>query len=264
MRPRRQTGRMNIHQQVVRELAVRILSGVLRPGDILPTEDNASTEMDVSRTAYREAIKVLSAKGLLESRAKVGTRVRQKSEWNMLDPEILGWKSEIETPSKFVDDLFEFRMIIEPAAARLAARKGSPEKIDKIRHAFETMANTEMSSVENFEADFDFHKSILEASENELLSSLGHVVETLLLTSFELSALRPGAREQSVPLHGAVLAQIQNRDQDKARDAMTTLLASARTDLDDVLQNDIHETTILKKADPDDTSTRAGGNRSPN
>lgn len=233
----RPTGRLNIHQQIVRELAVRILSGDVQPGEVLSTEDIASAEMDVSRTAYREAVKVLSAKGFLESRPKVGTRVRKKVNWNMLDPDVIGWRSEIESTSGFVDELFEFRLIIEPEAARLAACKARPAQIETIENAVSLMAETEASTRENFEADFAFHNGILQASCNELLGSLGHVVESLLLTSFELSAQRKGARENSVPLHREVLIQISNRDEEKAKAAMTTLLTSARGDLEAVIGN---------------------------
>lgn len=245
MRPRRQTGRMTIHRQVVRELAVRILSGDVNPGDILSTEGVACAEMDVSRTAYREAVKVLSAKGLLESRPKVGTRVLQKSYWNMLDPEIIGWKSEIEDRDKFADDLFEFRQIIEPAAARLAAQKAKPEDVEQIQAALTRMAETDDESPANFEADFEFHNAILMASSNEILASLGHVVEALLLTSFKLSALRPGARKASLPLHETVLKHIRNQNAEQARDAMAYLLTSARSDLDEVLET---ETELHKSA----------------
>ncbi|MDU8927040.1 FadR/GntR family transcriptional regulator [Alisedimentitalea sp. MJ-SS2] len=249
---------MTIHQQVVRELAVRILSGEVNPGDVLSTEDIASAELDVSRTAYREAIKVLTAKGLLESRPKVGTRVLQKTFWNMLDPDIIGWKSEIGDRAGFIDDLFEFRQIIEPAAARLAARKATPQDIEQIQAAFTRMSETDAESPENFEADFEFHNAILQASNNELLCSLGHVVEALLLTSFELSALRPGAREDSLPLHETVLTHIRLGAENAARDAMATLLTSARDDLDEVFKPDAEATTEIRHAVPEARSTRNG------
>lgn len=262
MRPRRQTGRMTIHQQVVRELAVRILSGDVLPGDVLSTEDIASAEMDVSRTAYREAVKVLSAKGLLESRPKVGTRVLKKSYWNMLDPDIIAWKSEIDDQAKFIDGLFEFRQIIEPAAARLASKKATAEDVGKIQAAFTRMAETDSESPVNFEADFEFHNAILQASNNELLGSLGHVIEALLLTSFEMSALRPGARVDSLPLHEAVLTHISNCAEEDARDAMEILLTSARDDLNAVL--DMKETPDTSNGTPDHRSSRSDRQHSRN
>lgn len=235
MRRNRQIRRMNIHQQIVRELALRILSGELKPGEILSTEDNASSEMSVSRTAYREAVKVLTAKGLLESRPKVGTRVRDRASWNILDPDIILWRSQTETTRQHVDELFEFRQIIEPEAARLAARNAGPRDIQRFRDAMHCMAVTNASTNENFEADLAFHTGVLQASGNELLASLGHVVEALLLKSFELSSHRAGAREGSVPLHMEVATQIEKGDGPKAKEAMTKLLESARADLDAVL-----------------------------
>ncbi|MDQ2092294.1 FadR/GntR family transcriptional regulator [Marimonas arenosa] len=235
MRISRSFGRRNIHQQIVRELAMRILSGRVAPGELLPNEDVASSEMDVSRTVYREAIKVLTAKGLLVSRPKVGTRVRDRTSWNILDPEIIAWRSETETTRQFVEELFEFRQIIEPEAARLAAENAGPQDIRRIRAAVRRMAETNASTSENFEADLAFHTGVLRASGNELLASLGHVVEALLLKSFELSSHRAGAREESVPFHMEVVTQIEKGDSRKARETMIELLKSARADLDAVL-----------------------------
>ena len=235
MRTNRPLARMNIHQQIVRELALRILSGEAKPGEMLSTEDIASSEMDVSRTAYREAIKVLTAKGLLESRPKVGTRVRERASWNILDPDIVAWRSETETAPQFVEELFEFRQIIEPEAARLAAQNARQDELTLIREAVQRMGETDASTNENYEADLAFHTGVLDASGNELLASLGHVVEALLLKSFELSSHQAGAREGSVPLHMEVVKQIENRDAALAKEAMTTLLKSARADLHAVL-----------------------------
>ena len=235
MQLKRQPGRMNIHQQLVREVALRILSGDIAPGETLSTEDMASAELEVSRTAYREAVKVLSAKGFLESRPRVGTRVRGRAHWNILDPDVIAWKAETESTSAFVEQLFDFRRIIEPEAAFLSARNSTPHQVLQIRAAVLRMAETRPETAENFEADIAFHSGILRASGNEFLGSLGHVVEVVLLKSFQLSSHRPGAREDSVPLHMNVVQQIQNGRGEQARKAMMVLLDSARADLDEVL-----------------------------
>jgi len=229
--------RKNIHQQIVHELATRIISGEIAAGEILATEDIASANMDVSRTAYREAIKVLTAKGLLESRPKVGTRVRDRAKWNMLDPDILLWASELGSTTAFADALFEFRQIIEPAAARLAAEKGSTAQKECIRDALTKMATTEPATRENVKADLEFHAAILRASGNELLSSLNHVVEALLARSFAISSRRPDARETSIPLHQAVCEHIERGQGAQAQSAMATLLSSARDDIDKVMKS---------------------------
>ena len=84
-------------------------------------EIEASEALGVSRTAYREAIRILAAKGLIESRPKAGTRVTQRSRWNLLDPDVLGWAFESEPDLDLLESLFELRNIVESAAAALAA-----------------------------------------------------------------------------------------------------------------------------------------------
>ncbi len=119
--PNRTYSRRSLHGQVANEIAQRIMSGEFAPGTILPNEADFSVKLKVSRTALREAIKVLAAKGLVESRPKIGTRIRPRDHWNMLDPDVLAWQFASDDVARFADDLFEVRQIIEPAAAALAA-----------------------------------------------------------------------------------------------------------------------------------------------
>ena len=231
--------RRSLHGQVALDLGRRIVAGEIEEGATLANEETASREWMVSRTAYREAIKVLTAKGLVESRPKTGTRVRRRVDWNMLDPDVLLWASETETTTEFADALFEFRLIIEPGAARLAARKKLPEPLVELQEAMERMESTPPQSQENMDADLAIHEAILRASGNELLTSLGHVVESLLARSFRISSRRPSVREASIPLHRVVCDFIVNGDERKAEEAMERLLRSAREDIDEIVT---HET----------------------
>ena len=97
-----------LHDQVTQALAVRILSGTLAADGPSTTEMDLCQELGVSRTILREAIKVLSAKGLLEVRPKTGVRVKPKSEWNLLDPTLLMWQTEVGVDEEFVRNLFRF------------------------------------------------------------------------------------------------------------------------------------------------------------
>ncbi len=117
---RRGTGR-RLHGAIAHKLGAAIVSGEYRPGDTLSGEVAFSEALDVSRSAYREAVQVLSAKGLVESRPKTGTRVLPRNRWNLLDPDVLAWAFSGEPDIHFVRSLFELRSIVEPAAARLAA-----------------------------------------------------------------------------------------------------------------------------------------------
>lgn len=238
--------RRGLHGQVAHRLGLRIVSGEVPEGALLSSEMVASAEMSVSRTAYREAIKVLAAKGLVESRPKVGTRVRPRRSWNMLDPDILLWATELETTTEFANALFEFRQIIEPAAARLAAGRQLSEPIEDMQAALKRMETTDPGAKENVEADLAFHKAVLWASGNEFLGALAHVIETLLARSFEISSRRPEVRKASVPLHEAVWRAIAASDPAAAERAMATLLEGAREDIDQVLAIESGENTATE------------------
>lgn len=227
--------RRSIHGQVAHELGLRIVSGALPPQSILPNEENFSTELKVSRTAYREAIKVLAAKNLVESRPKTGTRVRASKEWNMLDPDVLVWCFSTGPSLGHARSLFEMRSIVEPAAAAMAAERADAEQLTKIETALEIMKTSEPDTDASIEADLHFHQGIIEACGNDLLASLGYLIESALEQSFKFSSHLPGARKNSIPLHAAVFTAIKERNSDQAKTAMTALLDEAWVDLEDVI-----------------------------
>src|SRR5688500_12771828 len=112
---------LRLHGTIARDLGVLIVSGRYKPGDILNGEVAASDRLHVSRTAYREAVRILAAKGLVESRPKVGTKVSDQERWHLLDPDVLSWIFEFEPDETLLTSLFELRRIVEPQAAALAA-----------------------------------------------------------------------------------------------------------------------------------------------
>ncbi len=109
----------NLHGRIVHTLGRRILRGEIRPGDAL----EAASAMAASRTALREAIKVLAAKGLVEARPKVGTRVTPRESWNLLDPDVMAWQHDDALTPSFLRKLTEVRAVIEPQAAAFAAQR---------------------------------------------------------------------------------------------------------------------------------------------
>src|ERR1700722_20866771 len=171
----------NLHNQVVHELGRLIVSGELKAGQSFPREELLAEQMNVSRTALREAMKVLSAKGLIESRQKTGTRVRDPMHGNQLDAEVLGWRCASMPTDSFVEKLVEMREIIEPAAAAAAARRRTPQQLAALKEAYQAMeAASDLDAWAK--ADLAFHECLLQAANNELMSSLFSVIETALDT----------------------------------------------------------------------------------
>ncbi|MBB6184516.1 FadR/GntR family transcriptional regulator [Oleiagrimonas soli] len=220
----------SLHGHVVQELGQRIVGGKLRPGDLLPREERLAEHMEVSRTALREAMKVLSAKGLVESRPKVGTRVREPRFWHQLDADVLAWRCASMPTEDFVQKLLEMREIIEPAAAASAARHCNAEQLERLEMAFAAMENA-ANLDEWAEADLDFHEAVLTATNNELLVSLFSVIETALGTFFVLSARTAKNFKYSLPHHQKVLEAIRRRQPEAARRTMQRMVADSRSNM---------------------------------
>ncbi|MBN9000218.1 MAG: FadR family transcriptional regulator [Rhizobiales bacterium] len=225
------------------EIGRRIVAGRYAPGDTLPTEPKVQAEFGVSRTAVREAVRLLSAKGLTVSRPKIGTKVRPRADWNMLDPDVLRWQIDERPSDEFIEALFEMREIIEPAAAARAAERASPEEIDRLRVAFAGIKDRERGSSEQIRSDLAFHMTILEASQNPFLRSVGSLIESSLVLSFSLG-WRTVMGDDAVLQHRDVYEAILNRDQEGAFLAMRRLLRNSKGNVFDSIW-------ISRRADAD-------------
>jgi DNA-binding FadR family transcriptional regulator len=219
-----------------RLLGVRIVTGEYRPGETLPTEFELASQFGVSRSVLREAMKIVSAKGLLVSRQKTGTRVRERSAWNLLDPDLLSWMFEGAPPLEFVRSLFQLRMIIEPAAAELAAVGRTAKQLSQMGHALEMMSECGLTTQEGQDADHKFHKILLEATANELLVSLSSTIAAAVRwsTYFKYNTKLP-ARDP-IPQHQALFGAIADSNPDAARQATETLVRQAQLDTEAALE----------------------------
>ncbi|XRD86350.1 FadR family transcriptional regulator [Dyella acidisoli] len=220
----------NLHGHVVQVLGQRIVSGAIKQGEVLPPEATMAEEMDVSRTSLREAMKVLSAKGLVEARPKVGTRVRDARFWSQLDADVLAWRCASMPTADFVQKLSEMREIIEPAAAASAASHRSVAQLKRMQTAFDAMeAAHDPESWTT--ADIDFHEAILAATGNELLISLFSVIETALSSYFTMSAHTAVNFKYSLPQHRAVLQAIREKDSEAAHKSMQKVISDTKENL---------------------------------
>lgn len=220
----------NIHRKVVDQLGRMIVGGSVAPGDPLPSEGLLAGQLVVSRSALREAMKVLGAKGLIESRQKTGARVRERRFWHQLDADVLGWRFATMPTRAFVAELVEMREIIEPAAAAAAAKKRDRAQLASIAAAYRSMADATDRDAWA-EADVKFHSAVLNAANNELMNSLFNVVATALHGFFLLSARASDDFKHSLPQHFNVYDAIRQRSANKARMAMQRLVDDARRHL---------------------------------
>ena len=225
-------GGLRIHQAIARKLGTAILMGKHRPGDLFEGEIEAAEKLGVSRTAYREAVRILVSKGMLESRPKAGTHVLPRSRWNVLDPEMLAWMFAGEPEPAFVRDLFELRSVIEPAAAELAARRRTDKQLAAKMHALEEMERNGLASPAGRLADQQFHNAILAATHNDALAALTSSVGAAVGWTTLFKQRKRAAPRDPLPDHKAVCRAIAARDTAAARDAMMELLRLALADMD--------------------------------
>lgn len=207
---------------MVHAIGRRIVSGEIRPGEQLPAPDGPLP----SRGVVREAIKVLAAKGLVVSRPKTGTRVRPPESWNILDPDVLAWQQQGLPRATFLGKLTEVRLIIEPGAAELAARRAGPLQVRALGIALRDMRHAlDRSDHEAYnEADVRFHHTIVQACDNDVLERMGATVNTALLVAFNAAIRVPGLASGSLSRHQAILDAIRRRQPNRARAAMLRLV----------------------------------------
>src|SRR5688500_34672 len=152
-----------------------------------PTEAELAAEHAVSRSVTREAVKMLTAKGLLTARPRKGTTVQPRGQWNLFDPDVLRWLLERQFSLELLRQFTELRIAIEPAAAALAARTADPSGLSGIRDGFARMAAAEAGDDDPLAADIAFHIAVLEASANPFYRQFRDVVETALRTSIRFT-----------------------------------------------------------------------------
>ena len=221
-------GGSSVHAAVANEIGLRIVRGDYPPGTILPNEAKWSATFEVSRSAVREAIKMLMAKSLLSSRPKIGSWVEPRERWNLLDRDVLGWYAMAPDRESFLRTVQEFRHIIEPEATALAALRRTEEQMAEISAACRDMGQaTSLSS--RTEADTRFHLAILRASGNDLLVPLGVLIESALNHLFVFVTREFNDVSTAQTLHEAIEKAVRLQRPDAARNAVRKLLAN--TDL---------------------------------
>jgi DNA-binding FadR family transcriptional regulator len=220
------------HFTAAEEIGSRILRGDFPPGMLLPNEAEWCQRLHMSRSAVREAMKMLKAKGLLDSRPKVGTRVEPRERWNLLDRDVLAWYMATPDRNRFLRSVQEMRRIFEPEAAALAAVHHDAHQMAAISTACRDMGAAATFET-RIEADVRFHLAILGAAGNEFLVPFGFLIESALTNVFVYVTRQVGSLQHAQSLHEDIEKAIRRRRPDAARRAVRRLLA----DTDDIIQH---------------------------
>jgi DNA-binding FadR family transcriptional regulator len=215
----------SVHAQLANEIGLRIVRGDYPPGSILPNEAQWSETFNASRSAVREAIKMLMAKSLLASRPKIGSRVEPRERWNLLDRDVLSWYATSPGREAFLKAVQEFRHIIEPEAAALAAVRRTDEQMEEISRACREMGAAGTLE-ERTRADTRFHLAILRASGNDLLVPLGVLIESAFNHLFLYVTREGDDLNIAQKLHESIERNIRLARPEAARRAVRKLLAN--------------------------------------
>ena len=217
----------NLTHQLTHDLGMAIVKGEYKIGDGLPSEADLCVEFDVSRSATREAVKMLSAKGLISSRPKQGIQVLPESNWNMFDTDVLSWILSSKPSLSLLKEFTQVRVAIEPQAAALAAVNGTDEQFRDIERALARMEDADNGLDDPLDADIEFHNYILLATGNRFIAQLTDFISTALRVSIRYTNRIKGVPGADVQKHADILNAIRSRDPEQARVAVKTILDEA-------------------------------------
>jgi DNA-binding FadR family transcriptional regulator len=236
-------------RETVNALGLAVAGGRWAPGTKLPHEGELAEELGVGRNALREAVKVLAGKGLIRTARRYGTRVCERSEWNLLDPDVLSWHlADRRNYTRFLRDVSELRSFIEPNAAALAAERATPDEAARIL-ALARRLDT-VPPEEAIEVDVALHLAVLAATHNALLGGFRPALEVVLRAQFAASLhsiAGEHAYDPNPAIHTALALAIQGRRADEARHISSAMLARARHAAD-ALDRDAHLWTAPEPA----------------
>ena len=216
-----------LYEQIVVQIENRIMTGQLKLGEQLPAERELAEQFAVSRTAVREAVKILREKGLIEIRPGRGTFVRNGTTGAVRQS--LGLLMKFESGKDLVN-LVEVRELLEPEIAALAATRISDEYISAMAEAIQTM-DTALENVDVFvEADLDFHLALAEGTQNPIIPILMDSIIELLREQRKRTGLADGGLGRGQAHHKKIMAAILQRDPQAARQAMQDHMQQVRDD----------------------------------
>lgn len=225
----RRTALKRSHQdEIVRELAHEIVSGRRPEGSLLPSDAELMARFGVSRTVLRETLKTLAAKGLIQPKTRVGTRVVERANWNLLDPDMLRWHLDCGIGLDLLSHLSDVRLALEPAAASLAARRRSEADIALLHDIVDRMEAPDASPEIFAAADLDFHLAIARLSGNPFFRTASALIEVALAATFAITTPvnNPAAKAASCAAHRRVVMAIAAGDSEAAAGSIVETIRS--------------------------------------
>ncbi len=217
------------------ELGTKVACGELPEGEVI-TLGELESELNVSRTAVREVIKVLENLGMVRSKRRVGITVQSRVSWSILDPQLIRWRmANPKERQAFFGEMSELRRGIEPEAARLAASRASRDSAMELKAMAERLQKLGSQGLgaekEFLEMDKRFHTTLLQCSSNEIFGHMAVLVESLLTerTHWQLQPAFPSS--EAMAAHVRLADSIVRRDAEGAREASSFIVSQAEEEV---------------------------------
>lgn len=228
--------KIRTHDIVLDKVGESIVKGVLKPLERLPSDTELCRQYQIGRNTLREVFKVLTTKGLIGASPRKGTWVNEPDDWDIFDPEVLRWSEGTPLYTKVLLDVTEARLLVEPAAARLAARHAKISDIAAIEDAYERMQGATPGTNAACRADVDFHVALFHASHNKLWIKFGQALSYTLTQLFKTNVLQDRYYDE-LPLHGQILQAIRFQDEETAEASMRQLTHRTAETLASIVKN---------------------------
>ena len=232
---RPQSRRPRVRHNVTAAIGADICGGRFPPGTVLPRESDLCATYGVSRTVIRESLKVLETKGLAHGRPRVGTLVLDRSEWNVLDAQILEWMGPDVLSAELLSSILEARRTVEPAAAFLAASRATAQEIADLERACDEMGDAEGDLEVFTAADTRFHETLLRASHNKVFQQLSSIIHAALSHALHASNRAAVKRDEALHVHRDLVDALRMRDAARAEACSRNILDLAARDLSSLI-----------------------------
>lgn len=230
----------SLHDRVTRALALQVIQAERKSESVIfPNEAELCRQLGVSRSILREAVKVLADKGMVAVRPRSGTRSRSRTDWNQLDPDILAWQAELTPDPRFLRDLCEVRLAIEPIASGFAALRASQDEIALIGKCLERrlsiVAARDLEGA--VEADLQYHSAIVSASHNPLFRQLNATIRAPFRTALSYTLLLPASVALELEEYRRLTEAIEQRNPLAARRSAEEIVGFAMLAVEQVIRD---------------------------
>ncbi len=217
----------NLTQQLTHKLGEAIVNGDYTVGLGMPSEALLCEQFQISRSATREAVKMLSAKGLISSRPKQGITVNPETEWNLFDTDVLSWILKSKPSLNLLKEFTQVRYAIEPMAAKLAAENATPIQIKNMEDALHRISAAQDGLDDQLDAHINFLNTILIASGNRFFIQLTQFVNAALRVSIRYTNNVKGVSNTDATFHRKVFEAIKNGNAKQAHQLVEDILDDA-------------------------------------